>query len=115
MTAGSHDFEVETGSTWTRTISAVDNDSNAIDHTGYTVVMDVRVNSDSTSEFITLTAGNGRVSINGDGDIVLTISAADTADLTPGDYVYDLKVTDTSSSVQYYLRGNFKVIDAVTD
>lgn len=111
--AADHTFTVDKGETWVKTISATV-DGTAVDHTGYTVEMDVRSDFNSTSELLTLTTGNSRVSINGSGNIVLTLASSITASLTFERGVYDLKVTSPGGTVNYYLRGQFIVNRTVT-
>lgn len=111
--AASHTFVVDKGETWVKTISATI-DGSAVNHTGYTVEMDVRSDFNSSSELLTLTAGNGRVSINGSGNIVLTLAASVTSSLSFERGVYDLKVTSPGGTVNYYLRGPFVVARTVT-
>lgn len=111
--AGPHNFVVKKGETWNRTVSASVS-SSAVDHTGYTVEMDVRASPVSSSELLTLTLANSRVTINGSGNIQLALTAAETAALTFDRGFYDLKVTSPGGTVNYYLEGQFIVEPSVT-
>jgi hypothetical protein len=109
----SHNLIVRKGETWSCVISATLNGS-AVSHTGYTVAMDVRKSDESSSTLLQFTQGNGRVSINGSGDIVLALSSSETAALSFDYGVYDLKVTSSGGSTLFYLEGNFIVKENVT-
>lgn len=112
--AGNHNFIIEKGESWSTTIAASDADGSHIDHTGYTVEMDIRDSYDSASELLALTAGNGRVSITGGGDIGLTVASSDTSSLSFDRGIYDLKVTSPGGTTSFYLRGNVIVQKSVT-
>lgn len=49
------------------------------------------------------------------GMIELSMNAAETAQLQPGFYVWDLKTTDESDNVIYWLKGQFIVTGRVTE
>jgi hypothetical protein len=48
------------------------------------------------------------------GQIVVSISAADTLALTAGAYVWDLRVTDGDGQVERWMEGNVTVTGTVT-
>lgn len=49
------------------------------------------------------------------GRVELYISAEDTAKIKPGVYRWDLKMTDDSGEVAYYIAGAFEVTGRVTE
>lgn len=114
MTAAYNDFIIESGSTWSVTLSASDVSGSVINHTGYSVSMDIRNSPDSTSSLLSLTQANGRVAINGSGSIVLSLASSDTSALTFRTGVYDLKVATAGGNTSYYLRGKVNIIKSVT-
>ena len=72
--------------------------------------MDLRLDQDESSEVLTLTTANGRISLGGAaGTLTLEISATDTANLTPGDGVYDLELTDANGKVDRILEGTYSI------
>jgi hypothetical protein len=72
--------------------------------------------TESTEVVLTLTTSNGGLEINPSAGTVLIIaSPAQTAGLTPGKYVYDLEMTETSTGiVTKVIQGNLTVRPEVT-
>jgi tRNA threonylcarbamoyladenosine modification (KEOPS) complex Pcc1 subunit len=77
--------------------------------------MHVRTSADAPTTITTLTTENSRISLGGTaGTVTLTIAATDTANLTPGLYVYDLELVSGAGVVSRIIEGNFKVKAEVT-
>ena len=83
--------------------------------TGYTAKMQVRQDVDSASTIVELSTDNGRI-VTGttDGKFTLTLTAAETTPLPPGNYVYDLEITSPGGVETTLLTGGFAVIAEVT-
>lgn len=115
---GLHNFTCNQGATFSRTITWKNSANAAYDLTGYTARMHVRETVDSANTVITLTTANSRITLGSNaatkGQITLTISAADTANLTPAIYVYDLEVVSGGGVVDRLIEGNFVVKAEVT-
>jgi hypothetical protein len=115
---GLHNFTCNQGATFSRTITWKNSANAAYDLTGYTARMHVRETVDSANTIITLTTANSRITLGSNaatkGQITLTISAADTANLTPAIYVYDLEVVSGGGVVDRLIEGNFVVKAEVT-
>jgi len=111
MSAGYHHFIIEQGATFGQTLTLKDSSDTLINLTGYTSAeMDLRETPESSSEVLTLTTANSRIALGGSaGTVTLTISAADTANLTAGDGVFDLEVVDGSSRVYRILEGTYTI------
>lgn len=110
MAAGFHHFIIEQGATFQNTLTLKDSADAVINLTGFSAEMDLRKNQDDSSEVITLTVANGRISMGGAaGTITLTISSSDTASLTVGDGVYDIELTDASGKVDRILEGTYSI------
>jgi len=111
MSAGYHHFIIEQGATFGQTLTLKDSSDTLINLTGYTSAeMDLRETPESSSEVITLTTANNRITLGGSaGTVTLSISAADTANLTAGDGVFDLEVVDGSSRVFRILEGTYTI------
>ena len=72
--------------------------------------MDLRENPESSSVVATLTVANSRAALGGTaGTITLSMSATDTANLTAGDGVYDLEITDGSGAIYRILEGTYTI------
>jgi hypothetical protein len=110
MSAGFYHFIIEQGATFKHTLTLKDSSDTVINLTGYSAEMDLRKNQDDSSEVITLTVANSRVTMGGGaGTIVLEISASDSASLAVGDGVYDLEITDSSGKVDRILEGTYSI------
>lgn len=90
------------------------NDSTAWNLTGYTATMTVRPYAGASTTTVVATTANGRIVLDAlNGRATVTLSAATTADFTPGRYVYDF-VFNSGSVVTRVLEGVFVVIAGVT-
>jgi hypothetical protein len=106
MPAGTHEFEIEQGATWTREILVKDSLGVAIDLAGATARMQIRDSIESATFLIELSTSNGRIAIDGPAvKLTLTISAVDTATLMSGG-VYDLEIVNVDATVDRLLEGN---------
>jgi tRNA threonylcarbamoyladenosine modification (KEOPS) complex Pcc1 subunit len=80
--------------------------------------MHVRETVENANTVITLTTANSRITLGNTvstkGQITLTISAADTANLVPAIYVYDLELVSSGGVVDRLIEGNFVVKAEVT-
>lgn len=116
--SGIYNITCDQGATFSRTITWKDSANAAYDIAGYTARMQVRTAANAASYIIALTTENGRISVgntaNTKGQVTLTISAADTANLTAGQYVYDLELVSGGGVVTRLIEGNFKVKAEVT-
>ena len=111
MAAGYHHFIIEQGATFSQTLTLKDSSGTVINLTGYpSAEMDLRRTQDDSSEVISLTTANGRISLGGSaGTITLLISNTDTAALTVGDGVYDLELVDSSNKVLRIMEGTYSI------
>lgn len=82
---------------------------------GYDARMQVRETVASTAVVLELTVIDGRLQITGvPGQILMVVSATDTAALVAGSYVYDLEVQSPTGIVTRLLQGSFVVTAEVT-
>lgn len=111
MSAGFCHFVFEQGATFGQTLTLKDSSNALVNLTGYTAAeMDLRENPESSSVVATLTVANSRVALGGAaGTVTLSMSATDTANLTAGDGVYDLELTDGSGGIHRILEGTYTV------
>lgn len=116
-TTNVYDIIVDQGATLLRSIGLKNSAKRAVPLVGYTGVMEIRYQkTESTEVVLTLTTENGGIEVNASAGTVLIIaSPAQTAALTPGKYVYDLEMTETSTgSVTKIIQGNLTVRAEVT-
>lgn len=113
MSAGQYSFEIDQGSTFTRTltykVSGV-----VVNLTGYTARMQLRPTVASDTVTLSLTTENGRISLTSQGVITLSVAADVTAALAAGVYVYDLELVAGNGTVTRLLEGSAIVSPEVT-
>ena len=111
MSAGYHHFIIEQGATFGQTLTLKDSSDTVINLSGYaSAEMDLRETPESSSPVITLTTANNRIALGGAaGTVTLSITAADTANLTAGEGVFDLEIVDGSSGVYRILEGTYAI------
>lgn len=107
------DLTVYQGASWDRTITWKI-DGTAVNLTGYTARMQVRRTVDADATLIALTSGSGITITAGTGTIALAMTAAQTAALPPGTWVYDLEVVSGGGEVTRLMMGALIVDPEVT-
>jgi hypothetical protein len=107
------DYEIWQGDTWfPGTITAKVNNV-AIDFTGHSAKMEIR-NAISKALVLTLTSDpSGGIVLTDDGIITLSMTAAQTNDLT-GEYSYDLQIIYPNGNVRTYTWGTLTVLTDTT-
>lgn len=120
MIAGEYNILCEQGTTFVRVFSIEEPDPGddsiyiPMDLTGYTARMHVRRTVESSDYIISLTTENNRISIVGlAGEITLTLSAEETAEITSSG-VYDLEIIDSGGIVSRPIKGKFTLDREVT-
>ena len=111
MAAGKHNFTLEQGSTFDREITVQEN-SQALNLTGYSARMQMRSTHDSSSIALTFTAAIANPATN--GKINLGATATATAAVEEGIYVYDLEIESSAGTVTRILEGTITVTPEVT-
>lgn len=113
--AGPYNITCNQGETFSRALTWTDSAKNPYNLTGYTARMHVRTTASASTTIVVLTTENSRISLGGAlGTVNLTISATDTAALTPGLYVYDLELVSGAGVVTRLVEGNFNIKAEVT-
>ena len=101
---------IEQGATFNTTINVEDTAGAAINLFGYTANSMMRKSYYSTSA----TTITSTVTGTANGEVTLLVSAANTAALTPGRYVYDVIITSPTSVVTRVVEGIVTVLPSVT-
>jgi hypothetical protein len=104
---------IDQGTTFSSTITVYNTDDTLFDLTGYTGASQIRksYSSSSASATFTVSFASDRTT----GELTLSLTAAQTASLDEGRYVYDVEVTKTSdSSVTRVIQGIVTVSPNVT-
>lgn len=101
---------IEQGATFRTTLNVEDTAGTAINLYAYTAESQMRKSYYSTSATIITATVTGTAN----GEITLSMTAANTANVTPGRYVYDVKVTSASNIVTRVVEGIVTVLPSVT-
>lgn len=108
--AGFAEITVEQGADYTTTINVNDATGAAQNLTSYTAAAQLRKSYYSTS------ATDFTVSISSplNGEITMALTSANTANLTPGRYVYDLVMTSPTNVKTRIVEGIATILPSVT-
>ena len=112
---GRYDFTIYQGASFDRTFTWQTGDPAAnVNLTGYTGRMQIRSTVAAPTTVLEFTTSNGRMTLGGSaGTIAITVTAADTADLAPGQFVYDLELIN-GGTVTRLLEGRATISGEVT-
>jgi len=110
MSAGTYNFTIEQGTTFSRVLTLQENGS-AMNLTGYSVASQMRSTHDSSSIVATFT---GTVSNASSGQITLSLSNSTTSGIDEAIYVYDVEITSGAGAVTRILQGTVTVTPEVT-
>lgn len=100
---------VDQGTTFSTTVNLTDDNGDPIDLSGYTGRSQMRkhyTSSNSVSFSVSLGSSNGTV--------ILNLTSDQTANLTPGRYVYDVEITSSSNVISRIVEGIVTVTPEVT-
>ena len=105
------EITIEQGANLTSTVTVSDTQGDAVNLSTYSASAQIRKSYYSSSAN-TLTA---IITGNANGQITLSMTAANSAGLTPGRYVYDLIITNSvDNSVTRVVEGTAVVLPSVT-
>ena len=103
---------LDQGTTFNNVINLTDDVTNAyINVSGYVVRSQMRRSYYSANASANITC---TITDAANGEITMSMTAANTANLKAGRYLYDLEVTDTSGNVSRILEGVISVTPEVT-
>ena len=108
--AGFAELTLEQGASFTTTVTVNGSDGSPTNLTSYTAAAQLR-NSyySTTANSFTVTVSNAA-----NGELTMAMSAANTANLTPGRYVYDLLITSPTSIKTRVVEGIVTLLPSVT-
>lgn len=104
------EITIEQGATFNTTVDVTDVYNQAINLNGYTASSMMR-KSYYTSSYSVITA---TITGTSNGEITLSMTAANTSILTPGRYVYDLVINDGANTITRVVEGIVTVLPSVT-
>lgn len=105
------ELTVDQGTTFETTLDLVDDGGAAINVAGYVFTGQIRKSyySSNTTANLTITVTN-----NANGNLIMTMNSATTANIKPGRYLYDVKMLDTTNTVTRIVEGVLTVTPQVT-
>lgn len=104
------ELQLEQYATFSTTINVEDSQGDAINLYGYSAASQIR------KSYYSSTANNFTATVTGiaNGEITLSMTAANTANLTPGRYLYDLVITSPSEVKTRVVEGIVNVLPGIT-
>ena len=110
MAAGTYNFVLDQGATFTRQLTVKD-DGSVMNLTGYSVASKMRSTHDSSTVVGTFTC---TISNASGGVITMNMTANTTSAIEEGIYVYDIEITSSAGTVTRLMEGNVTVNPEVT-
>ena len=110
MSAGTYNFTIEQGTTFSRVLTLQENGS-AMNLTGYSVASQMRSTHDSSTVVATF---SGSVTNASSGQLTLSLTNSQTSAIEEAIYVYDVEITSGAGAVTRILEGNVTVTPEVT-
>jgi|TARA_R110000851_G_scaffold301760_1_gene458437 hypothetical protein len=110
MAAGTYNFTIEQGATFTRLLTLKENAS-VMNLAGYSAASQMRSTHDSSTVVGTISANITNASA---GQLTLSMTASATGGIEEGIYVYDVEITASSGAVNRILQGRVTLTPQVT-
>lgn len=110
---GNLDLDLYQGATWSYVLTWKIADV-PVDLSGYTARLQARPSARSADIALDLATGSGITLGGQDGTVTLTLSATQTAALSPGKYLYDLELESAGGEVTRLVQGTLTVSPEVT-
>jgi hypothetical protein len=108
--AGFAELTLEQGASYSTTVTVNGSNGSPTNLTNYTAAAQLRKSYySSTATDFTVSISNAAA-----GEISMTLTAANTANLTPGRYVYDLLITSPTSVKTRVVEGIATILPSVT-
>jgi hypothetical protein len=120
MSAGLYTInDIEQGADWALYLTFQEANGTATNLTGCSLRMKIKTDytSNNGTTVANLTSPSGGISITSaiNGAVAVTMPASQTANLTAGDYVYDLKLISNTGAVDYEIMGGLAILPSVTE
>jgi hypothetical protein len=112
--AGEYDITIEQGSGFSLQLVYEAPEGSLVDFTGSTARLHARLKFSSADTLFELTTENGGIELTENGEITLSMSAAQTAALTFSRGVYDLEIVPPSGEPYKIIKGSVFLAREVT-
>lgn len=103
-----YELVIYSGTTFRREFRWLPDGAAALDFSDWTATL--RIGPQQGTALIELSTSNGGVLLTQSGQIILSVSPAQTASLRPGVLAYNLDLTDPNGFVLRFLRGRVSII-----
>lgn len=114
MPAAAHNFTIERGATWEQVLEYLNADNTPFDLTGATAKMQLRAAAGKPLQ-AELSTENGRIVLTpAAGLIALKLTAAQTEEISPGAWAYDLELYLSSGTVVRLIEGRATIRPQIT-
>ena len=110
MAAGTYNFTIEQGATFSRVLTLQENGS-AMSLSGYSAASQFRSTHESSTVVGTITSTVSNASA---GQITLSMTATQTGAIDEGIYVYDVEITSGAGAVTRIMQGKVTLTPQVT-
>jgi hypothetical protein len=104
------EITIEQGATFSSTVDVEDVYGTPVNLTGYTASSMMRKSYYSSSAIVI----DANITNSSQGEVTLSITASNTANITPGRYVYDLIINDGANTISRVVEGIATVLPSVT-
>ncbi len=104
------ELTLEQGATFSTTVNVEDTQGTAINLAGYSASSQIRKSYYSTSA----NSFTATITSNANGEITLSMTAANTANLNAGRYLYDLLITAPNTTKTRVVEGIITVLPSLT-
>ena len=108
--AGFAELTIDQGANFSTAVTVKDANGSGLNLSGYTVASQMRKSYYSTSS----NTFTSTITDSGNGEITIAMTGANTSNLTPGRYVYDLLITSGPGIKTRVVEGIITVLPSVT-
>jgi hypothetical protein len=105
------ELTIDQGATFETTLDLIADDGTAINVAGYVFSGQIRKSYYSTNATANLDI---TISNSANGNVIISLNSATTANISAGRYLYDVKMTDTANVVTRIVEGIITVTPQVT-
>lgn len=114
MIAGTHNFTISQGATFSSRIRLWNPDGTPFDFSGYKARMQIRSKISDPTYYVELTTENGRITLNNTNNSINLYLADEVTKNIPRDGVYDLEIESSYGEVSRVIEGAVRLKPEVT-
>lgn len=107
------DYGIRTGTNWSLNITLRDSADDILDLTGWEGAMEIRKEKGAPI-IIRLATNTGGMTLGNDKDNIVLQADAQTTDVMPGRYNYDLRLLNSDSDQSIYIFGRIDIVGTIT-